>query len=124
MSGPNRSTFPRSLRLESSSDFRRLKEDGRREVCGCLVMNWSPATSTRLGVVTSRKVGPAVGRSRARRWMREAFRIHRHEMSASVEIVLVARPSISRVGFAGVERDLLTLLSRARLRPIAAPRPS
>jgi ribonuclease P protein component len=115
MSGTVRFGLPRTLRIERSSDFRRLRETGRREVSGCLVMNWRAADRLRVGVVTSRKVGPSVDRSRARRLIREAFRLHQHEFALPVEIVLVARPSISKVTFADVERDFVRLLNRAKI---------
>jgi ribonuclease P protein component len=124
MSGTGRNAFPRSLRIGRSSEFRRLKEEGKREVSGCLVMNWAPAEHLRLGVVTSRKVGAAVGRSRARRWIREAFRVHQHEFRIPVDLVLVARPSIARCDFVTVERDFLNLITRARLRQPAGTPPS
>lgn len=119
MSGPVRFGLPRKLRIERSSDFRRLRDEGHREVSGCLVLNWCEGPSTRLGVVTSRKVGPSVSRSRARRLLREAFRLHRHELRGPLDLVLVARPSISRSTFQEVERDLLRALGRARLRAVS-----
>jgi RNase P protein component len=48
-----------------------------------------------LGVVTSKKIGGAVQRSRARRLLRESFRQHQHEFAQPVELVLVARNSIA-----------------------------
>jgi len=127
MSGPVRFGFPRKLRIARSSDFHRLRDEGHREVSGCLVLNWNDARTVRLGVVTSRKVGPSVARSRARRLLREAFRLHRHELRGPLEMVLVARPSIARSTFADVERDFLRALGRARLRagpPSPTPPPA
>jgi ribonuclease P protein component len=67
--------------------------------------------------VTSRRVGPAVVRNRARRLLREAFRLHRQELREPAWVVLVARPSIAGKMFAAVERDLLSILREARLLP-------
>lgn len=83
---------------------------------GCLIANWRrlPAGSaSRLGVVTSAKIGGAVVRSRARRLLREAFRLHQREFSAPVDLVLVARQSIAKKDCAGVTKDLLAALRRA-----------
>jgi len=59
--------------------------------------------------------GGSVVRSRAKRLLRETFRVHQHELAEAVDLVLVARPSIARRGFAEVENDFLTTLRRAGL---------
>ena len=85
---------------------------------GCLIANWNqlPAGSApKLGVVTSKKIGDAPARSRARRLLRESFRRHQHEFAQPVEIVLVARNSIVQKDFGGVEKDFLAALRRASL---------
>jgi ribonuclease P protein component len=105
----------RGSRLKQSRDFARIKREGQRAVCGCLIANWPAGTQARIGVVVSRKVGNAVVRSRARRLLRETFRLHQHELKQPLDLVLVARPSISRHGLAEVEKDFLTTLNRAGL---------
>ena len=111
-----RLTLGRDKRLRHRQEFARLKTQGRRLVRGCLIMNWQPnpeGAVSRLGVVTSKKIGNSVTRSRARRLMREAFRLHQHEFLTPVDMVLVARHSIAEAGFAEVERVFLKLLSQA-----------
>lgn len=71
--------------------------------------------TARLGVITSKKIGSAVARARARRLLRESFRLHQHEVVRPVEVVLVARLSISGKPFSVVEQDFLTALRRAKL---------
>ena len=121
MNPPLRLQFSRRRRISRSSDFGRLKEEGRREICGTLILNWLPSKELRLGVVTSRKVGSAVIRSRARRFLREVFRQHQHEVTEPVSMVLVARKSIADLTLETVRRDYVRALSRAKLRK---PRPS
>ena len=116
---PSRSLdFPRSSRLKLGRDFLQAKTRGERAVCGCLIANWLllPENSpTRLGVVTSRKIGNAVKRSRARRLLRESFRLHQYEFKQPVDLVLVARNSIVGKSFAQVEQDFLRALGKAKL---------
>ncbi|MEO6036405.1 MAG: ribonuclease P protein component [Verrucomicrobiota bacterium] len=118
-SGPSSSLgFPRSRRLKLGRDFIRAKTNGERLACGCLIANWlllPENSSTRLGVVTSRKIGNAVKRSRARRLLRESFRLHQHNFKQPVDLVLVARNSIDGKTFAQVEQDFLRALGKAKL---------
>jgi ribonuclease P protein component len=110
--------FPRACRLKRGFDFARLKNQGRRLVCGSVILNWLVAlegASRRVGIVTSRHVGGAVVRNRARRLLREAWRRHQHSLPPSCDLVLVARHSIARKKLAEVEQDFLNGLRRAGL---------
>ena len=116
---PKRLRLSRASRLAQSRDFARVRQQGKRLAQGCLIANWNrlpDGASPKLGVVTSKKIGGAVERSRARRLLRETFRQHQHEFAQPVELVLVARNSIAGKKLADVEKDFLTALNRAGLR--------
>jgi ribonuclease P protein component len=116
MSAPLRLSRDRRIRL--GRDFSRLRTQGQRVVSGCLIVNWQELKApgpSRLGVITSRKVGESVTRSRARRLLRETFRLHQHALKQPVDMVLVARPSIAGKAQAEVAHDYLAALRRARL---------
>ena len=115
---PKRLRLSRLSRLAQNRDFSRVRQTGQRLVLGCLIANWNrlpEGVPPKLGVVTSKKIGGAVERSRARRLLRESFRLHQHELAQPVELVLVARNSITDKGFDGVEKDFLAALRRAGL---------
>src|SRR5580700_6354290 len=108
----------RSSRVTASRDFLRIRQEGERLAQGCLVANWNAlpeGAKPKLGVVTSRKIGGAVQRTRARRLLRESFRLHQHEFAGPIELILVARNSIAGKSFADVEKDFLAALNRAGL---------
>jgi ribonuclease P protein component len=108
----------RASRVTQNRDFLRIRQQGERLAQGCLVANWNKlpeGARPRLGVVTSRKIGGAVQRTRARRLLRESFRQHQHELTQPIELILVARNSIAGKKFADVEKDFLTTLRRAGL---------
>src|SRR5262245_32719715 len=110
--------FKRAQRIKQGRDFAQTRQQGERLALGCLIANWRslpPDSGSRLGVVTAGKIGNSVTRSRARRLLREAFRLHQHELAHDVDLVLVARPSIAGKMFADVEKDFLTTLRKARL---------
>jgi ribonuclease P protein component len=115
---PKRLRLNRASRLAQSRDFARVRQQGQRLVLGCLIANWNrlpDGASPKLGVVTSKKIGGAPQRSRARRLLRESFRQHQHEFAQPVELILVARNSIAGKKFADVEKDFLAALNRAKL---------
>jgi ribonuclease P protein component len=115
---PVRFKLTRSMRLQQGREFASLREQGRRLAKGCLVANWAvlPDGSTpRLGVITSRKLGKAHVRTRARRLLRETFRLHQHDLRSPVALVLVARSSIVGRSLCEVEQDYLWVLRKAEL---------
>ncbi len=115
---PQRLRFGRTSRIKQGRDFARVRREGERLTMGCLVANWQclPSVSqSRLGVITSGKLGNAVRRNRARRLLREVFRLHQLELVRPVDLVMVARPSIVGKSMAAVERDFLTTLRKAGL---------
>lgn len=115
---PQRLKFSPAMRIKQGRDFSRVREKGQRAVNGCLIANWlrlPEGSGMRLGVVTSGKIGNAVIRSRARRLLREAFRVHQHDFAQPVDLVLVARNSITEKDFSGVEKDFLATMRRAGL---------
>ena len=116
--GRGRLGLSRAMRLRHKGEFARLREQGSRLSKGCLIANWTtlPAGAfSRLGVITSRKIGRAHTRSRARRLLREAFRLHQHELREPIALVLIARPSIAGCQFEQVTRDYLSVLRQAKL---------
>ena len=112
---PLRYRLSRGQRLCRPRVFALARTTGRRHVGRCFILNWLEADGAsrgRVGVVTSRKVGPAVVRSRARRLLREVYRRNQHSLRAPLDLILVARPAIAGMRLAEVEREYLTALRR------------
>lgn len=115
---PKRLRLNRASRLGQSRDFARVRQQGERLAQGCLIANWNRlphGAKPKVGIVTSKKIGGAIERSRARRLLRESFRLHQNELAQPVELVLVARNSIAGKKFTDVEKDFLAVLNRAGL---------
>jgi ribonuclease P protein component len=68
----------------------------------------------RLGVVTSKRTfRRSPDRSRARRLLREAFRINRSKLTGEYDIILIGRKKILDVKRQDVEKELIALAVKA-----------
>jgi ribonuclease P protein component len=60
---------------------------------------------SRVGVVASRKVGNAVARNRAKRWMRDLFRRNKDLLRSPVDLLIVASAGIREATWAELEES-------------------
>jgi ribonuclease P protein component len=104
--------------LRRRKDFQRLYEHGSsfRSRSLVLIFERSDGRPFRVGVVASRKVGNAVERNRAKRWLREA---HRHARENShlegVHLVLIARRASPSAGYHQIRDEVSRLYEHAGL---------
>ncbi len=79
--------------ITRNNDFRRAYRRGKSQVSPLLVTYvWkNRLKETRVGITTSKKVGNAVTRSRARRVLREAYRGISPRVKPGYDLVFVAR---------------------------------
>ncbi len=100
--------LPKAVRIRSRLDFERLQETGRRASRGKILGLWmtSGQAPARLGITASRKVGGAVVRNRAKRWIREWFRKRKSALPKGLWLVVVLRAGAVEAGHAVLEQDL------------------
>ena len=67
----------------------------------------------RVGVVTSRRVGGAVVRNRARRLLREVYRLNQEKLRDNLEMVMIARSALRGKRYPEVEGRMLNLFRAA-----------
>lgn len=118
MAATPRRRLRREQRITRGGDFMRARASGRRVVSGCLIFNWmekGPGHGSRVGIITTKKLGGAVVRSRARRLLRDVYRLNQHEIARPIDLVLVARNSIIEKDRAGVDVDFRAAASKAGL---------
>jgi ribonuclease P protein component len=117
--------FPRAARLTRTGEFRRVKERGRsfggRFIVLGVLREAEPGRATRLGLITSRRVGGAVVRNGVRRRLRAAIRLSRPRLRAGAWVVVIARQQAANATAADLAAEWLRLAERASmLTPLAA----
>ena len=70
---------------------------------------------SRVGFITSRRLGSAVVRNRVRRRLREIVRRHQHDLRQDFWIVLVARHDAATASYRALEDEWLRLVKRASI---------
>lgn len=98
--------------MKSNRDFSRAYKKGRfcacKEVCAYYTANRTPYN--KLGITTSKKLGNAVVRNRARRLIRAAYRLSESALPLGYDIVIVAREGIKDKKSTDIERFLKSRL--------------
>jgi len=102
----------------SSSAFKRVYEGGRVSR-GRFLVFWSldvGGDNTRVGVVASRRsFRRAVDRARAKRLLREAFRLNSGNLRPGFDCVLIARRNMLGASAVEVEKEFLGLARGAAI---------
>ena len=82
-----------AVTLKQNYEFRRLYQKGASSAGSCMVLygRKNKLGHNRLGLTASVKLGHAVVRNRARRRLREVYRLNSNRLSAGWDIILVAR---------------------------------
>ncbi|NBD39358.1 MAG: ribonuclease P protein component [Verrucomicrobia bacterium] len=101
--------YRKNQHLRTAADFSRIRASGSRRECGFFYMYLLHLPEQRpplrrLGVVASRRVGNAVARNRAKRRLRELFRLEQQHLPSSCDLLLIARKRMARASFADLVR--------------------
>lgn len=105
-------SFPGRERLGRADEFQEVFRRGTRVERPSLLILWRQASGPRkAGFAVSRQVRGAVRRNRARRRVREAYRVNRQVLPDGVRLVVVARPRAAVDSFSEVLRDMREALA-------------
>lgn len=114
-------SFGRHVRLRHRAEFLAVQERGRRISGRHMTLLVLPNTHgvDRLGVVASRKLGGAVVRNRAKRRVREMFRLGqptRDLTPQSLDIVVIPKRELAATPFETLQHEFNAALSKLRAR--------
>ncbi|HEY0755694.1 MAG TPA: ribonuclease P protein component [Ktedonobacteraceae bacterium] len=108
----------RALRLRKSSEFQRVRQQGRSITSRLLILAWASneVALLRIGFVVSKRVSKrAVDRNYLKRLLGEAIRPVLPGLSPGWDLVLTVRQNALTADLRVLEQDLLVLLHRAHL---------
>jgi len=100
------SLHPRE-RIRKQRDFRLIYKKGKRYRGKYFILVYLPSEIgfSRVGVVASRKVGNAVMRNKAKRWMRTLYRRNKTVLRTPLDLIMIAKPEMSDASWAGLHED-------------------
>jgi ribonuclease P protein component len=87
-------TLPRTEVLRSNSEIKRVFRQGRRRRFGNLTFIYLASDVRKAGFIASRKIGYAVKRNKAKRILREAYRMNKENFGV-IRLILYAEASIT-----------------------------
>lgn len=101
-------SFTKKERISSPQDFRKVMRVGRRLSSKNFILfikkNDNPFH--RLGIVVKKEIGPATFRNRMKRYIREFFRLQKHQIKGSYDIILMVKKGCSVNRYQEAEEEL------------------
>ena len=110
--------FPKAARLTRAGEFVQLKRQGvsfHGKLMVLSVLKTDSDAETRIGLITSRRVGGAVVRNRVRRQFREVVRHARPRLARGLWIALIGRSAAADAPLAAIEAEWLKLARRSTI---------
>lgn len=116
--------FPKRVRLLRRLEFTSTMDKGLKVVTPYLVLLGQSGSQqeSRMGLIVSKKVGPAVVRNKVKRRLREAFR-NWQARPQGLDFVIIARASLAEAEYEQVQASFQEALRRLekKLQPKALP---
>lgn len=105
----------KTVTLKENYEFKRIYRKGRSFVNSALVVYVykNRKDYNRIGLTTSRKIGKAVKRNRARRIIREAYRKIEGRIKQGYDLIFVARGKTVYLKTQDIERIMFDILRSA-----------
>jgi ribonuclease P protein component len=105
--------FTKKERIAQAQDFRGVMRLGRKISSRNFILFRQKSGNTyhRLGIVAKKEIGPATFRNRMKRYIRESFRLHKHEIKGSYDMILMIKKGCSLERYQEAEEELRRLFT-------------
>ena len=100
-------------RIRKKSDFTALYKKGNRYRGRYFNLVYLPndLTFSRMAVVASKKIGNAVERNKAKRWIRTLFRRNKELLVNPLDLIVITKRDIKEATWLNLQEDYLKALS-------------
>jgi ribonuclease P protein component len=101
-------SFGRDRRIRKRADFVRVQKDGaavRTPHFVLLVARSNVTGPSRLGIVTTKRIGVAVVRNRIKRLCRESFRLAPEMLPKGIDLVVIAKEGAGTLALRDVQAE-------------------
>jgi len=108
----------RKQRLLARTEFLNIKASNFciREKHFWVQIQKSHRRFSRVGIIATKRLGNAVKRNRAKRLLRELFRVHHGTLVVPCDLVIIARSSLFHAQYSDLETSFITALNKASTR--------
>jgi len=102
--------------LKKNADFKKVYARGKSVVSPYVVLYYlkNGLAESRVGIAVSKKVGNSVTRNRAKRLIRESFRLCSFEIKPGHDLVFIARVRMGHTDFKTTSRYMNQVLAKLR----------
>lgn len=106
--------FSKKERINLPQNFRKVMRYGRRHHSKSFTLYTmkSEGACNRLGVVVKKEIGSATYRNRIKRYCREFFRLHKHQIRGPFDILILVKKGCAIRRYHEAEHELKRLLVR------------
>ncbi|MCR5034452.1 MAG: ribonuclease P protein component [Clostridia bacterium] len=103
--------------LRKKEDFNAIYKAGRSVPDRYVVLFYreNDLPYNRTAFLASKKVGNSVQRNRAKRLMKESYRLHREELRTGYDLIFIARNTINGRKRGDVEKSLMNAAERGKV---------
>ncbi len=105
--------LPRTYRMIKKSNFKRVFANGKSYTSRHAVIYIFKCIPVKYGFITSKKIGNAVKRNRAKRLLREVVRLNLARLKVDCQMIIIARLGINGASLQEVENSLLYIWRKA-----------
>jgi len=107
----------KEYRINKKKDYHNIYKHGKKTHGKYIIVfiKENKFPYNRFGIVTSKKVGNAVTRNRAKRQLRAVIAKNMDKINVHYDIVIVTRYNIKNILFAIIEKDFLFVMRKASL---------